>query len=241
MREARFTFHRGSSMIEFHHVTKRYPGQERPTLEDLSFHIKKGEFCVLAGPSGAGKTTLLKLLFCAERASYGRILLRSQDIAALPLKQIPYVRRQVGVVFQDFKLVGNLTALENVSMALWVQGRPADEVRKKSIALLQQVGLSARIYSLCAHLSGGEQQRVAIARALVGQPSLLLCDEPTGNLDARRASETIELLAEANRAGATVLLATHDPELLEHQHRRVISLHNGRLAQPSRSQIPVEA
>ncbi|HEY4223134.1 MAG TPA: cell division ATP-binding protein FtsE, partial [Myxococcota bacterium] len=200
-------------MIELFHVTKRYAGTERPALDDVNLEIKKGELCFLAGPSGAGKSTLLRLLFCAETASSGQAILNGKNLARLSPRQIPHVRRNIGVVFQDFKLLQDVTVFENVALALEVQTRPAAEVRHRTEAVLQQVGLGHKLHQLAKNLSGGEQQRVAIARAIVPEPAILLCDEPTGNLDAERAKDILDLLVTAHVRGTTVVVATHDPQL----------------------------
>ncbi len=220
---------RGFGVIDFHHVTKRYQGQERSALDDLTLSIQDGDFCVLMGESGAGKTTFLRLLYCAERPTYGRVIFMNQDISTILLREIPAVRRNIGVVFQDFKLINNKTALENVGLVLWVQGQPANMIYEKSLSILQQVGLDSKAHVPCGYLSGGEQQRVAIARALVSKPRLLLCDEPTGNLDAKQASEIVDLLIGANLKGATVILATHDPNLSGAHRKKTINLSKGKL------------
>jgi cell division transport system ATP-binding protein len=225
-------------MIELFHVSKRYDlgarfanerGVERPALDDVNLEIRKGEFCVLAGPSGAGKSTLLRLLFCAERASSGQVILQGKNLARLKPSQIPYVRRNIGVVFQDFKLLPEISVVDNVALALEVQGRAPEEVRRRSLEVLKQVGLSHKLHQRAANLSGGEQQRVAIARALVPEPAILLCDEPTGNLDAERAKDILELLMTAHVRGTTVVVATHDPNLLEGGRRRIVRLEDGRV------------
>jgi cell division transport system ATP-binding protein len=216
-------------MIELFHVSKRYEGADRPALEDINLEIKKGEFCLLAGPSGAGKSTLLRLLFCAEMASTGQVILNGKNLARLKARQIPQVRRNIGVVFQDFKLLPAVSVLHNVSLALEVQGRPADEVTRRATDVLRQVGLAHKLHQPAANLSGGEQQRVAIARALVTEPAILLCDEPTGNLDAERAQDILDLLVTAHVRGTTVVVATHDPGLLESGRRRVVRIEDGRI------------
>jgi cell division transport system ATP-binding protein len=216
-------------MIELFHVSKRYEGTDRPALDDVLLEIKKGEFCLLAGPSGAGKSTLLRLLFCAETASSGQVILNGKNLARLKPRQVPQLRRKIGVVFQDFKLLPQVTVLENVALALEVQGRPAEEVRQRSTDVLRQVGLAHKLHQPAANLSGGEQQRVAIARAVVTEPVILLCDEPTGNLDADRARDILDLLVTAHVRGTTVVVATHDPNLLEGGRRRVVRLEDGRV------------
>ncbi len=216
-------------MIELFHVTKRYQGTDSPALEDVNLEIKKGEFVLLAGPSGAGKSTLLRLLFCAETCSTGQVMLNGKNLARLRRRQIPHIRRNIGVVFQDFKLLPDVSVLENVALALEVQGRAAVDVRKRASQVLQQVGLGHKLHQRAASLSGGEQQRVAIARALVPEPAMLLCDEPTGNLDAERAKDILALLVTAHIRGTAVIVATHDESLIESGRRRVIRLEDGRV------------
>lgn len=216
-------------MIELFHVGKTYPDGERAALHDVNLTIAKGEFVVLAGPSGAGKSTLLRLLFCAEQASSGQVLLMGKNLARLKRGETARVRRTVGVVFQDFKLLPNLSVLDNVALALEVQGRSTDDIVRKCMTVLSEVGLAHKTHQAAASLSGGEQQRVAIARALVVEPAVLLCDEPTGNLDAERAREVIELLMTAHIRGTTVVVATHDPALLSAGRRRVVVLEGGRV------------
>ena len=221
-------------MIELYHVVKRYPGQERPALDDVNITIDKGEFCFLMGPSGAGKTTLLRLLFCAERASTGQVLLNGRNVARISSAQIPYLRRNIGVVFQDFKLLPKSTVQENVALALEVQGRSSSDVQKRTDEMLFLVGLRHKANDRAESLSGGEQQRVAIARALVTDPAILLCDEPTGNLDPERSNDILELLERAHARGTTILLATHDPLLLSRRRRRVLALKDGRVDRDER-------
>ena len=175
-------------MIKLFSVTKRY-GEEVPTLDDLTLHIDKGEFVWLTGPSGAGKSTLLKLLFCAEAPTSGQIIVGGRNVARLGQAGVPLLRRTIGVVFQDFKLLPNRTVAENVGYALEVLGFSDKEIEEKAIRRLDQVGLRHKARSLPQKLSGGEQQRVAIARALVNEPAILLADEPTGNLDSARSEE----------------------------------------------------
>ncbi len=216
-------------MIQLFHVTKEYPG-EPPALSDVTLDVEKGEFVFLTGPSGAGKSTLLKLIFCAEAPTSGQILLFGKNVARVAPAEVPWVRRSIGVVFQDFKLLPDRTVAENVALPLEVRALPDKEVRRRVKGLLRSVGLEHRADKFPPSLSGGEQQRVAVARALAGDPALLLADEPTGNLDAERTLEVMELLANANARGTTVLIATHDRSLLERYKRRVVQLEHGRLA-----------
>jgi cell division transport system ATP-binding protein len=215
-------------VIQLFHVAKAYPG-DAPVLDDITLHIEKGEFVWLTGPSGAGKSTLLKLLFCAETPTSGQILVGGRNIVRLSQGGIPYLRRNVGVVFQDFKLLQNRTVLENVGYSLEVLGFSDSEIRERSRERLKQVGLAEKAESLPQRLSGGEQQRVAIARALVNDPTILLADEPTGNLDAGLTDSILELLFNANARGTTVVVATHDRSLLTRYHRRTIELSRGRV------------
>ncbi len=214
-------------MIQTFHVTKVYERGDRPALQDVSIEVQKGEFVFLTGPSGAGKSTLLKLLFVAEKPTRGQILVNGRNVATLRPSQIPMLRRQVGVVFQDFKLIGNQTVHENVAYALHVVGLPEREIRKRVYQVLKGVGLFHKANVLPPKLSGGEQQRVAIARALVNDPVLLLADEPTGNLDAEITREIMTLLEEANARGTTVVVATHDQALIERYQKRVVHLKSG--------------
>jgi len=220
-------------MIQLFHVYHSY-GADGHTLVDVSLEIDKGEMVFLTGPSGAGKSTLLKLIFCAERPTRGQLLVNGRNVARLKAGAVPYLRRNIGVVFQDFKLLPRRTVEENVAIGLEVVGAPRHEIRRRTFALLKRLGLAHKRNQLPPRLSGGEQQRVAIGRALVNDPQILLADEPTGNLDSESSAEVIELLEEANSRGTTVVVATHDRALLaasgEASGRRVIVLEGGRLA-----------
>ena len=216
-------------MIQLFHVEKKY-GNEAPALLDVSLEIRKGEFVFLTGPSGAGKSTLLRLIFCAQPPTAGQVLVFGRNVARIRASSVPYVRRSIGVVFQDFKLLENRTLAENVAFPLQVRGvRPAEVARRVTQAL-RGVGLEHRASRFPLSLSGGEQQRAAVARALVGDPALLLADEPTGNLDAERTAEVLQLLEAANARGTTVVVATHDRALLSRHKKRVIALEGGRVA-----------
>jgi cell division transport system ATP-binding protein len=215
-------------VIELFHVTKEYPG-DGPALQDVSLEIQKGEFVFLTGASGAGKSTLLKLIFCEEVATSGQLLIFGKNVAKIRSSAIPYVRRNIGVVFQDFKLLSRRTVAENVALPLEVRGLADKEIRRKVKGLLRSVGLEHRGDKFPPSLSGGEQQRVAVARALVAEPALLLADEPTGNLDPDRTLEVMDLLYGANARGTTVVVATHDRSLLERYKKRVVVLERGRL------------
>ena len=216
-------------MIQLFHVSKEYPG-EPPALSDVTLHVTKGEFVFLTGPSGAGKSTLLRLVFCAEAPTSGQLLLFGRNVARVSSREIPWVRRHIGVIFQDFKLLPERTIGENVALPLEVRSLPRREIRRKVQGLLRSVGLEHRAEKFPPSLSGGEQQRVAVARALAADPALLLADEPTGNLDADRSREIMNLLFAANARGTTIVVATHDKALIETYGKRTISLENGRVA-----------
>jgi cell division transport system ATP-binding protein len=213
-------------VIQLYHVYKQYPG-DAPALIDVSLTVAKGEFVFVTGPSGAGKSTLMRLVFCAEAATAGQLLVFGRNVAKIKPSHVPPLRRAIGVVFQDFKLLHYRTVAENVAFPLEVRGLPVKEVRRRVGAMLRSVGLELKADKFPLSLSGGEQQRVAVARALVGDPALLLADEPTGNLDPDRTVEVMELLHAANARGTTVVVATHDRSLLERYKKRVVALERG--------------
>lgn len=221
-------------MIELYHVAKSYPGNDRPALKDITLKVEKGEFVFVTGASGAGKTTLLKLIFGAEKASDGQILINGVNTTRLDNRRLPELRRMIGVVFQDFKLLKNRTALENVQFALEVTDVPRRQVRRKAWLALKQVNLHDKIDNYPLNLSGGEQQRIAIARALVNNPAILLADEPTGSLDPDNTKEIMRLFEEINTRGATVVVATHDRELIRAMGMRTIHLERGMLVSEGR-------
>jgi cell division transport system ATP-binding protein len=214
-------------MIQLFHVSKYYEG--RPAVCDLTLHVEKGEFVLLIGPSGAGKTTLLKLLFGEELPDEGQIFVQDRNVAKLRSSEIPYLRRTMGFVFQDFKLLPKKTVFENVAMPLLVQGASVFETRRKVMEALKAVGVEHRKDSRPAALSAGEQQRVCIARAIVNGPIILLADEPTGNLDPGLAAEIIELLKVINARGTTVMIATHNRQVVDQIKRRVVTLSQGKV------------
>lgn len=216
-------------MIQMYHVTKRYAA-DIEALSDVNLRVHKGEFVFVTGPSGAGKTTVMRLLFAAEEATKGQIIVNNINLARLTYRNIPYLRRTIGVVFQDFKLIENRTIYENVAVALEVQGRSPREIRKRVLHMLKQVHLQHRVDSYPPRLSGGEQQRVAIARALITDPVLLLADEPTGNLDPEITVEVMKLFREVNARGTTVVIASHDRALIQSMNKRVIGFDKGRIA-----------
>ncbi len=216
-------------MIQIYNVSKAYR-RDASALSDLNLKIPKGDFVYITGPSGAGKSTLLKLLYAAEKPSRGQILINGQNVTRMSGRRIPELRRHMGIVFQDFKLLNSRTIFENVAFPLEVQGKKRFEVSKKVFQTLKLVGLEHKLQSLPLELSGGEQQRVAVARALVVDPLVLIADEPTGNLDPEVTLDIMGLFRGANARGSTVLLATHDREMIRQFPRRVITLENGRLA-----------
>jgi len=215
-------------MIQLFRVSKEY-GRYRHALDDVSCSIERGEFVFLTGPSGAGKSTFLKLLFREERPTSGQIVVNGRNIGVLPDSQIPYLRRTIGVVFQDFKLIGRKTVFENIAFVQNVLGLPRNEQKRRAYQVLKRVGLHHQMNAYPDELSGGEQQRVAIARAIVNEPTLLLADEPTGNLDPMLSEEIMRLFAEINIRGTTVLVATHDFALIRRMGKRVLTLERGRL------------
>lgn len=220
-------------MVRFQNVGMRY-GLGPEVLRDISFRLEPGSFHFLVGPSGAGKSTLLKLLYLAERPTRGIITLFDEDLSVVPRDRLPALRRRIGVVFQDFRLVPHLSALENVALPLRVAGAKEADVREHVRELLSWVGLADRIDAKPATLSGGEQQRVAIARAVINRPSLLLADEPTGNVDPEMGERLIRLFFELNKLGTTVLFATHDRHLIESARRPVLRLAQGELSMEER-------
>ena len=219
-------------MIEFKTVTKHY-GRHGTALEGVDLTVESGEFVFVTGPSGAGKSTLLKLLYAAERPTTGDVLVEGRSVARLHPRSVPYLRRNLGVVFQDFKLLPRRTVHANVALALQVTGTPRAEIDRRVGDVLERVGLARLGARRPGELSGGERQRVAIARAVIGKPSLVLADEPTGNLDAELTHDIFELLVELHREdGTTVLVATHDTVELDQWDFRRVRLEAGRVVEP---------
>ena len=216
-------------MIQLFHVSKIYSGGV-VALNDLSLKVEKGDFLFISGASGAGKSTLLKILFGMERVSEGQLLVNGRNITRIPPKEITRLRRMTGFVFQDFKLLNNRTALDNVALALQIHGLPPKIIKKRAFQALRDVGLGDRRDQKPLQLSGGEQQRVAIARALVNNPSILLADEPTGNLDPDLSREIMDQFLSIHRQGTTLLVATHSEDLVEYCRKKRIVLKKGGLS-----------
>ena len=220
-------------MIVFEDVSKVYE-PDVAALRDVTFVIEKGEFVFVVGASGSGKSTIIRLLLKELEPTAGRVIVGGRDLGRLRRSKVPQLRRNIGCVFQDFKLLPNRTAAENVAYALKVQGQGGTEIRRKVPEVLTLVGLADKMNSYPDELSGGEQQRVSIARAFVNHPPLLVCDEPTGNLDPDTSVGIMQLLYRINRAGTTVLMATHDREMVDKMRKRVIALEDGTLARDER-------
>ncbi|WP_272519429.1 cell division ATP-binding protein FtsE [Providencia sp. PROV195] len=215
-------------MIRFEHVSKAYR-DGRQALQGVDFHIQPGEMAFLTGHSGAGKSTLLKLICGIERPSAGHILFNGHDISRLKNREIPFLRRQIGMIFQDHHLLFDRTVYDNVAMPLIISGASTEDIRRRVSAALDKVGLLDKAKNFPIQLSGGEQQRVGIARAVVNKPTMLLADEPTGNLDGELSEGIMRLFEEFNRVGVTVLMATHDIALIERRNYRVLTLSEGRM------------
>lgn len=215
-------------MIRFEQVGKRYPNGH-VGLHELSFHMRHGEFLFVTGHSGAGKSTLLRLLLAMERPTSGRLLLAGQDLSSITTAQIPFLRRQIGVVFQNHQLLFDRSVFDNVALPLKILGLRKDEIARRTLLALERVSLQDKAESFPAGLSTGQQQRVGIARAVVHQPALLLADEPTGNLDPRLAAEIMGVFEDINRLGTTVLIASHDLALIARMRHRLLTLQRGRL------------
>ena len=215
-------------MVEFREVTKVYDGGH-VGLERVSLKVGRGEFVFLVGPTGCGKSTCIRLLMKELEPTGGSVVIAGRDLADVNAKRLPYMRRNIGVIFQDFKLLPNRTVYANVAYALEVIGESRESIRRKVPDILRLVGLSTKLHNYPDELSGGEQQRVSIARAFVNHPPLLLADEPTGNLDPETSIGIMQLIYRINRTGTTVIVATHDHSMVDKMRRRVVELENGRL------------
>ena len=214
-------------MIRFDNVTKLYKTQHSPALRDVNVEIERGEFVFLVGASGSGKSTFLRLCLKEDKATSGTVWVAGKDIGKLPSWRVPQLRRQMGTVFQDFRLLPSRTVTQNVAFALEVIGKPRSHIRQVVPEVLELVGLEGKGHRLPGELSGGEQQRVAIARAFVNKPSILIADEPTGNLDPETSVGIMKLLDRINRTGATVVMATHDAQIVDQVRKRVVELADG--------------
>ena len=221
------------AVIDFRSVSKKYPSGDLG-LEDATFAVHPGEFVFLVGSTGSGKSTIIRLLIKEIEPSYGSIAVAGRDLSGMTRKKIPYYRRNLGVVFQDFKLLPNRTVYDNVAYALQVTGGSRRDVRDKVPDILRLTGLSTKLHSFPDQLSGGEQQRVSVARAFVNHPPLLLADEPTGNLDPETSVGIMQLLYRINRTGTTVVVATHDKAMVDRMRRRVIEVSSGRIVRDER-------
>ena len=219
---------RKNILILLSNVSKVYPNGST-ALDDVSFFIERGEFVFIVGPSGSGKSTLIKLLMHEETATEGEVIINNDNVADLKRREIPYLRRSMGVVFQDFRLLPQKTVFENVAFAMDIIGASRKEIRKQVPAVLSLVGLAHKAKSYPDELSGGEQQRVALARALVNNPAFLIADEPTGNLNPKAAMEIMELLDDINKRGTTVIMATHAKDIVDKMKKRVIAIEDGKI------------
>jgi cell division transport system ATP-binding protein len=223
-------------MIQMYHVDMRYAGGMY-AVRDVSLAIDRGEFLFVTGPSGAGKSTVLRMLFAAEQPSAGQIMVAGRNISRIGTRGTAELRRKIGFIFQDFKLLHDRSVFENIAVALEIAGAPRSEIRARVWSVVKRLGLGHRLDHRPRALSGGEQQRVAIARALVAEPPIVLADEPTGNLDPDLSLEIMDILADANTRGATVIVATHDPKLLERYRFRHVTLDSGRLIADRRPEL----
>ena len=215
-------------MIQLFSISKVFEGSTKALL-DISLKIEKSEFVFVTGPSGAGKSTLLNLICGTEMPTTGQMLIDGRNYQKIPEREMPYLRRRIGFVFQDFKLLAGKTVFDNVALTLKIEGLPSQEIRKRVLKILSYLRIQHRANFMPLTLSGGEQQRVAVARALVKEPTILLADEPTGNLDPELAVETMKLFEDVNMKGTTVVVATHDRALIERFQKKIIALEGGRI------------
>jgi cell division transport system ATP-binding protein len=223
-------------VIHFYHVSKRFDSYS-VALHDVSFQIDRGEFVFLTGPSGAGKSTLLKMILRQLTPSEGQILVNGRNLAAMKKHHLPYFRREIGMVFQDFKLIERMTVFENLSFVMTALGVSPKEQKRRAYNVLRAVNLHNKLNSYPLQLSGGEQQRVAVARAIINDPLVLIADEPTGNLDPEMSAEILQMFLDANLRGSTVILATHDRDLIRSANKRLLTLEKGRLVEERAKEI----
>ncbi len=227
-------------MIEFQNVSKTYSNGTK-ALKGVNLKVEKGEFVFIVGSSGAGKSTFLKLIMCEEKPNEGEIVVNNLKLTEMKRHNVPYYRRTMGIVFQDFRLIDNMTVFENVAFAMHVVGASMKDIRKRVPYILGLVNLQDKEKCHPSELSGGEQQRVGLARALVNNPKLIIADEPTGNVDPALSFEIVDLLSEINRRGTTILMVTHEHSLVKHFHRRVVEIHDGEIVADTASQeVPHE-
>ncbi len=224
---------KGITMIEFKNVSKVYDSNGVHALDKVSINIQKGEFVFIVGSSGAGKSTFLKLIMREEQPTSGTIVVNGMHLEKMPRRKVPYLRRTMGIVFQDFRLISKMTVYENVAFAMRCVGKKNDVIKKRVPYILELVGLGDKAKDHPSELSGGEQQRVSLARALVNNPALIIADEPTGNIDPEMSYEIIQLLSEINKRGTTVLVVTHEHELVKSFGKRVITIDDGRVVSDS--------
>jgi cell division transport system ATP-binding protein len=222
-------------MIRIENVSKNYRGSNRPALADVSLEIEKGEFVFLVGTSGSGKSSLLRLMLREDVPSSGAVFVLGENLVGIPSRRIPFFRRKLGVVFQDFRLLPNKTVAQNVAFSLEVIGKSAGYIQEAVPDVLRMVGLEEKANRLPGELSGGEQQRIALARAIVNKPALLLADEPTGNLDPKTSDEIMALIDRINQNGTTVVMATHDRGIVDRLQKRVVELSDGRIVRDEKS------
>lgn len=215
-------------MIELKNVTKTYPDGTK-ALKNVDLRIEDGEFVFIVGASGAGKTTLSKLLLCEERITGGKLIIDDFDLGKMPRRKIPKLRRRLGIVFQDFRLLPNLTVYENVAFAMHVVGEPGKIIKNRVMRFLKLVGLEDKAFNYPNQLSGGEQQRVAIARAVINNPGIIIADEPTGNIDPIKSIEMIQLLVKINKLGKTVVVITHEKSIVDYFNKRVVTINDGKI------------
>jgi cell division transport system ATP-binding protein len=224
-------------MIRFENVTKTYRRSVEPALDRISLEVERGEFVFVVGQSGSGKSTLLRLILCEEAATSGQVLVAGRELSKMPRRKVPALRREIGTVFQDFRLLPNKDVFQNVAFALQVLGKSRQTIKAVVPETLEMVGLAGKQERLPHQLSGGEQQRVAIARAFVNKPAILLADEPTGNLDPNTSLEIVRLLDRINRTGTTIVMATHDNGIVDQLRKRVVELDDGALVRDQKQGV----